>query len=124
RRSGGQLQRLVESAPTPDVARRVWRELENLRVLDPACGSGAWLEGCLEALRAIGAACLQRMQGWLADEVDGPRRGPSSRGADLRRLVARCADLARSGERDRFVIETILLRCVHGIEADPDAAAI
>lgn len=113
------LQRLLERARTPYVARRVWREVTGLRVLDPACGTGSWLIGCLAALTAVGAACLQWMQSWVED-CSGTR---GDRDVDFRRLLRRARELAAAGVRDRFVRETVLLRCLYGVEADASAAA-
>lgn len=113
------LQRLLERARTPDVPRRVWRELTGLRVLDPVCGTGSWLLGGLAALSAVGAACLQWMQSWVED-CSGTR---SDRDVDFRRLLTRARELAASDVRDRFVLETVLLGCLYGVEADAGAAA-
>lgn len=117
------LQDLVERSGKPEVARGVWRALNDFRVLDPGCGTGSWLLGCLEALTAIGVACLQRMQAWTADHP-GPRsRARSRRYPDFHSLLLRARELGGSGRLDRLVLETVALRCLHGAERDPQRAA-
>jgi hypothetical protein len=115
-----QLRELVEGSRSPELPRRIWRELIRFRVLDPQCESGAWLVGCLEALGAVGAACLQRMQGWLEED----RGRPPGRGrfADFALLLRRERELRRNGHRDRFVLETVMLNCLRGIAADREGA--
>lgn len=90
-----------------------------LRVLDPACGDGSWLMGCLEALVAAGSAALQRLRAWVEDAPQARSGG----GGELRRLLQRQRAMASSGNRDRFVVEWVLLRCLFGAEEDARAAA-
>jgi hypothetical protein len=113
---------LVEASRTPEVVRGVWRQLERLRVLDPACGSGLWLLGCLEALAGVGMTCVGRMRGWVEDQRLANRKARPEKLSDFRAIVARVDDLARDGHRDRFVAETVLLHCLHGIERDRSLA--
>jgi hypothetical protein len=116
--SAAALQELLEASRTADVPRLLWRELEALRILDPACGSGEWLEGCLEALAAVGESCLERMRVWVCEQRRSAKRARPEKLSDLKRLVARAAALAEEGVADRLVRETILLGCLRGAEVD------
>lgn len=112
------LQELLEASRSPDLPRLFWRELEALRILDPVCGSGEWLGGCLEALAAAGESCLERMRVWVDEERRSGRRSRPEKLSDLKRLVARAAVMAREGVADRLVRETILLACLRGAEVE------
>jgi hypothetical protein len=112
------LQELLEACRSPQIPRLLWRELEALRILDPACGSGEWLGGCLEALAAVGQSCLERMRVWVDEERRSGRRSRPEKLSDLKRLVARAAELAGEGVSDRLVRETILLGCLKGAEVE------
>ncbi len=107
----------VQLSTDPSVVRRVWRALGRLRVLDPMCGGGDWLMGCLQLLGVVGIACLERMQGWVGDSADTPlsRR----RYADFRGQLARWAEMAQEGCRDRLAFERVLSSCLHGIDPHP-----
>ena len=113
------LQRLIEGVRGVGVPRAVWRETTGLRVLDPACGTGSWLAGCLAALSAVAAACLLRMRAWVHDRA-GTRAG---REVNLRRLLARQCELAGGYGRDRYAREAVLLGCLYGVEASHERAA-
>lgn len=104
-----------------DGARRVWRGLERFRVLDPEVGDGDWLVGALEVLVAIGAACLDRMEGWVED-LHALAPGPRRQGADFTRLLQRRDEMALDGGRDRIVHELVLLGCLRGFAGDPGEA--
>jgi hypothetical protein len=70
----------------------------HVRILDPACGSGAFLLGALTRLEIVRAAC--RPHSWLRDGQDGPDGGRVS----IRRDIV--------GE------------CLHGVDLLEDAALI
>src|SRR5690606_34009790 len=115
RPAGQQLQDFVERSRSPDDLRRIWKEIEGLRILDPSCGDGAWLCGCLDGLTTVGMACLHRMRVWIdTQQRTAARRRPEML-ADFRAVLERAAELARTGGEERFVVETILLRCLHGV---------
>ncbi|HEX6069160.1 MAG TPA: hypothetical protein VFZ18_05035 [Longimicrobiaceae bacterium] len=116
--SAAALQELLEASRSPDVPRLLWRELEALRILDPACGSGEWLGGCLEALAAVGESCLERMRVRVGEEQRSGKRSRPEKLSDLKRLVARAAAVAEEGVADRLVRETILLGCLRGADVD------
>src|SRR5690606_12009864 len=97
----------------PGGVRRVWRGLWRFRVLDPAVGEGEWLLGAMEVLVVIGAACLDRMEGWVEDRI-ASAPGPRREQADFLRLLERRDELARDGGRDRLVHELVLLGCLRG----------
>src|SRR5690606_21724336 len=90
------LHRILERSSSPLAAREVWRMVGGLRVLDPACGDGSWLMGCLEALVAAGSAALQRLRAWVEDAPQARSGG----GGELRRLLQRQRAMASSGNRD------------------------
>jgi hypothetical protein len=121
--AGEALQELIESSRSPEVVRLVWRELEELRVLDAACGDGEWLSGCLEGLVGVGESCLARMRGWVEDQHRSGERCRPEKLADFKRLLWVAAELEREGGRERLPRELILLRCLRGVERDAVLAA-
>lgn len=116
------LVRLVEESWTPVLAREIWRGIVGLRVLDPACGDGRWLLGCLEALATVALSCLERMQGWVEADDGGPLVRPPAGYPDFRRLLRRRRELAALGGTERLAYETVLLRCLHGVTEDLSGA--
>jgi hypothetical protein len=52
----------VDGCEGPELLRAFWKALEGVSVLDPTCGSGAFLFAALNILEPLYEACLQRMQ--------------------------------------------------------------
>lgn len=50
-----------------DLVRAFWDATRHITVLDPTCGSGAFLFAALEILEPLYEACLDRMGGFVAD---------------------------------------------------------
>lgn len=116
--AGGQgIIECIQASTEPALVRRLWRLSGQVHVLDPACGDGAWLSGCLQLLGAVGVACLERMQGWVGDTPES--RAHRRALADFRRLLARWEEIGREGCRDRLAYERILSGCLHGLDANP-----
>ena len=69
-------QDVIWNSEGPELLRAFYHAIENVTVLDPTCGSGAFLFAALNILEPLYEACLDRMQ-VLVNELD-------SVGADLR----------------------------------------
>lgn len=93
---------VAEGAPglAPGVDQRVRRALERVRVLDPACGSGAFLLGALWR--------LSELLSGTADGADRDREG----------------GYADGGETEAAVRREIVARSLHGVDLLDDAALL
>ena len=58
----------IESCEGPELLRAFWKAITEVTILDPTCGSGAFLFAALNILEPLYEACLDRMQVFL-DEV-------------------------------------------------------
>ena len=58
---------VIANAEGPDLLRAVWKAVESVTVLDPTCGSGAFLFAALNILEPLYEACLNRMESFLDD---------------------------------------------------------
>lgn len=100
-----------------------WRTLLSVRVVDPCCDTGDWLEHAARALIAAYQACLERM----GSEIDDlRRRRPVPRReslGDFQRLVARAGGWRQRREWRRFAAELALLHNVFGIARNGSGAA-
>ena len=61
-------QDVIESCEGPELLRAFWKAITEVTILDPTCGSGAFLFAALNILEPLYEACLDRMQVFL-DEV-------------------------------------------------------
>src|SRR5207244_260057 len=62
---------LIETCDSPALLRDIYGELESLSVLDPTCGSGAFLFAALNIFEPLYEAALERMAAFLADADAG-----------------------------------------------------
>jgi len=60
-------QDVIQFSEGPELLRVIWKAIEKVSVLDPTCGSGAFLFAALNILKPLYEACLIRMQGFIED---------------------------------------------------------
>ena len=60
-------QDVIESCEGPELLRAFWQAIKEVTILDPTCGSGAFLFAALNILEPLYEACLDRMQTFLTD---------------------------------------------------------
>ena len=78
-------QDVVNNSEGPELLRAVWHAIEKVTVLDPACGSGAFLFAALNILEPLYESCLDRMEAFVADD---DRMRPKSPEESIRELIA------------------------------------
>ena len=88
-------QDVIETCEGPELLRAFWNAITQVTVLDPTCGSGAFLFAALSILEPLYDACLERMQAFV-DEADS-ERGPTAVARD-RPVSAPLQHTASSGE--------------------------
>ena len=60
-------QDVIAGSEGPELVRAFWKALDTVSILDPTCGSGAFLFAALNILDPIYTACLEAMDGFLDD---------------------------------------------------------
>ena len=101
----------------PELLRAFWKAITEVTILDPTCGSGAFLFAAFNILEPLYEACLDRMQVFL-DEVGviSESRPPSAVGAisesrpsrrysDFREVLER---IAQHPNREYFALNPLL----------------
>ncbi|MDQ3010914.1 MAG: Eco57I restriction-modification methylase domain-containing protein, partial [Acidobacteriota bacterium] len=89
-----------------------------LTVLDPTCGSGAFLFAALNILQPLYEACLDRMEAFVA-EAD--QSGKSKSHEDFRRVLAQ---IKEHPNRDYFILKTIIIGNLYGVDIMEEAVEI
>ena len=68
---------VISGSEGPDLLRAFWHAIHDVTVLDPTCGSGAFLFAALNILQPLYEACLERMQAFVDDlDRSGERHSP------------------------------------------------
>ena len=114
-------QDVIENCEGPELLRAFWKTITEVTILDPTCGSGAFLFAALNILEPLYEACLDRMQVFLdeADVISESR--PSRRYNDFREILER---IAQHPNREYFVLKSIIINNLYGVDIMDEAIEI
>jgi REP element-mobilizing transposase RayT len=124
---------VISRCEGPDLLRAVWKAVEKVTVLDPTCGSGAFLFAALNLLEPLYEACLDRMETFLEDEAakhpaDKLKRTahgipllPHKKFEDFSIILDRVA--AHPNPR-YFIFKSIILNNLYGVDIMEEAVEI
>ena len=105
----------------PDLLRAAWRSLNEMSVLDPTCGSGAFLFAALNILLPLYEACLVQMRGFLEElEQSGAKHSPKKY-EDFRNVLDR---VAKHPNERYFILKTIVVNNLFGVDIMDEAVEI
>lgn len=114
-------QDVIENCEGPDLLRALWRAIENVTILDPTSGSGAFLFAALNILEALYEACLDRMEAFVADlDRSGSEHRPD-KFSDFRKVIDRVGVHAN---RRYFIFKSIILTNLFGVDIMEEAVEI
>ncbi|MCL4834555.1 MAG: hypothetical protein KJZ86_19095, partial [Caldilineaceae bacterium] len=112
------VQDVIEQSERPETVRAFWKALTGVSVLDPTCGSGAFLFAALNILEPLYEACLIRMQAFV--EESGPEESPL-RFKDFRTELEQ---MARHPNQKYFVYKSIVVNNLYGVDLMAEATEI
>jgi len=111
----------IESCEGPELLRAFYHAIESVSVLDPTCGSGAFLFAALNVLEPLYEACLERMQGFLDDlDRSGAKHRPE-KFSDFRKVLDR---VAAHPNRRYFILKSIVVDNLYGVDIMEEAVEI
>ena len=112
---------MIENCEGPELLRALWHAIEKLTVLDPTCGSGAFLFAALNILEPLYEACLDRMEAFVA-ELD---RSGEKHGLKNFPISATCSSAwPRTPSRRYFIFKSIILNNLFGVDIMEEAVEI
>ena len=140
-------QDVIENCEGPELVRAFWKAITEVTILDPTCGSGAFLFAALNILEPLYEACLDRMQVFLDEMVTvsppireaasnlissgnagGVTVSPLIRGAgglrrysDFRDILER---IRQHPNREYFVLKSIIINNLYGVDIMDEAVEI
>ncbi len=95
-----------------------------LSVLDPTCGSGAFLFAALNILKPLYDAALGTMAGLLLDADQTGNKKSAEKWKDIEETVERFAALRGDRARDYAVIKHIIVHNLYGVDIEEQATEI
>lgn len=106
-------QDIIESSEGPDLLRAFWKAITTIRVLDPTCGSGAFLFAALNILEPLYEACLERMRAFTSEKPGGYN--------DFLQTLSLVDD---HPNRRYFIMKSIIVNNLYGVDIMDEAVEI
>ncbi len=109
-------QDVIDSTPDADLIRYFYKAITKMTVLDPTCGSGAFLFAALNVLEPLYAACLGRMQNFVTDAPKGKFRFFED--------VLKHVNTPEHPNLQYFIYKSIILNNLYGVDIMNEAVEI
>ncbi len=114
-------QDVIENCEGPELLRAFWKAITKVTVLDPTCGSGAFLFAALNILEPLYEACLNRMQVFvdelkLSDEKPHPKKY-----SDFHEVLKK---INQHPNHKYFVLKSIIIHNLYGVDIMDEAIEI
>ena len=114
-------QDVIERCEGPELLRAFWNAIKEVTILDPTCGSGAFLFAALNILEPLYEACLERMQIFL-DELQYALETPHPKKfSDFRNILE---DIEGHPNRPYFILKSIIINNLYGVDIMEEAIEI
>lgn len=109
-------QDVVENTDDPDLLRAFYKALNNITILDPTCGSGAFLFAAMNILEPLYEACIQRMENFVAEAPKGKYKFFED--------ILTWVKAPEHPNLQYFVYKSIILRNLYGVDIMNEAVEI
>ena len=114
-------QDVIANSEGPELLRAFWNAIKTISILDPTCGSGAFLFAALRILEPLYIACLDRMEGFIAGPEAANENAHPQKFAHFRKTLA---DVDAHPNRRYFILKNIILSNLYGVDIMEEAVEI
>lgn len=112
---------VIKRCEGPDLLRAFYKSIKQISVLDPTCGSGAFLFAALNTLEPLYRACLNRMR-TLVGELDcSNEKVHPTKFSDFRETLEQ---VEQHPNREYFILKSIILGNLYGVDIMEEAVEI
>lgn len=124
------MQDVIDQSTSPDLLRVVWQAIvgrvpeksnerfrHGITILDPTCGSGAFLFAALNVLEPLYEACLDRMESFVEDA----RKLGKAAEPDFVKVLA---EVEKHPSRRYYIYKNIILHNLFGVDIMAEAVEI
>ena len=120
---------VIAQSEGPELLRAFWHAIYGNRersdtgisVLDPTCGSGAFLFAALNVLEPLYTACLEGMRGFLDDLERSERPRSPNALSDFREVLEQ---VEKHPSERYFILKSIVLNNLYGVDIMEEAVEI
>jgi hypothetical protein len=118
---------VITYCTSTDLLRALYESIAHVTVLDPTCGSGAFLFAALNILEGLYRACLERMQDLLEEREVLDAALPAEKlreQADLLYFRTILEQVGQHANRTYFIYKSIIVHNLYGVDIMEEAAEI
>ncbi len=119
-------QDVIEKTNDPDFLRHFYKAINSVTILDPTCGSGAFLFAAMNILESLYEACIRRMRAFVEEEDrlnDAEKRSFSNHFKFFRRVLAETQN-EHHPNLQYFIFKNIILQNLYGVDIMREAVEI
>ena len=114
-------QDVIENCFDPELLSVFYQAISQITVLDPTCGSGAFLFAALNILEALYDACLERMQTFLDENY---RFSDDKCVQRLQQFSQILQQINQHPNRRYFILKSIVINNLYGVDIMQEATEI
>lgn len=111
----------IEGSEGPELIRAFYKAIAKVSILDPTCGSGAFLFAALNILEPIYTACLEAMGGFLDDLKRSTREHSPNKLSDFRDVLDQ---VSKHASERYFILKSIIIDNLYGVDIMDEAVEI
>ena len=112
---------VIAQSEGPELLRAFWHAMRDVSVLDPTCGSGAFLFAALNVLEPLYTGCLEGMRGFLDDLERSERPHSPNALSDFRDVLEQ---VEKHPSERYFILKSIVLNNLYGVDIMEEAVEI
>ncbi len=112
---------VIVQSEGPELLRAFWHAMREVSVLDPTCGSGAFLFAALNILEPLYTASLEGMRGFLDDLERSERPHSPNALSDFRDVLGQ---VEKHPSERYFILKSIVLNNLYGVDIMEEAVEI
>lgn len=120
------VQDVIENTSDIEFLKAFYKALNSVTIIDPTCGSGAFLFAAMNILEPLYEACIVRMRAFVEDEdrVNKEQKATFSHKHKFFREVLESIQSPQHPNLQYFIYKSIILRNLYGVDIMREAVEI
>lgn len=114
-------QDVIDNAEGPELIRAFYKAVNEVSILDPTCGSGAFLFAALNILEEIYEALIERMESFIFDLENAKEKYRSDKYSDFKKTIS---EINKHTSRKYFIYKSIIINNLYGVDIMDEAIEI
>lgn len=110
------VQDILEDTEDPEFIKHFYKSLHKITIIDPTCGSGAFLFAALNILEPLYESCIQRMEIFVSEGKSGEYKYFES--------ILEKINSPQHPNRNYFIYKSIILHNLYGVDIMKEAVEI